>query len=78
MLACRGSAIGEKGWGSSGSQGGENESATCAKIEGELTGEIWRGVKRGSQFKGEVSPKGRREEVRLERTENVCWELHYA
>ncbi len=44
VLACRGSAVEEKGWGTSGSQGGENESAVCAEIDRELTGEVWRGV----------------------------------
>ena len=44
VLACRGSAVGEKGWGVSGSQGGESGSAACAEIDRELSGEVWWGV----------------------------------
>ncbi len=38
----------------------------CADIERELAGEVWRGVGRGSQFEGEVSPGVRRADVWLE------------
>ena len=44
VLACRGSSVGEKGSGASGSQGGEDGSAVCAEIVRELTGEVWRSV----------------------------------
>ena len=44
VLAHRGSAVGGKRWGASGSRGGENESAVRAEIEREFSGEVWRGV----------------------------------
>ena len=78
VLACRGSAVGKEGWVASGSQGGENGRTVCAKIEGELAGEIWRKVGGGSYFKGGVSPGVGRENRGFKRTENVSRELYYA
>ena len=78
VLSCRGSAVGEEGWGTPGSQWGEDGGTVCAEVDGELTREIWGGVGCCSQFKGEVSPEGRGEEVGFEGAENTGWELYYS
>ena len=40
VLAYYGSAVWEKGWEASGSQGGEDRGAMCAKVKGEFTGKF--------------------------------------
>ncbi len=50
----------------------------CAEVKRENAGEVWGDVGGGLQFEGEISPKGRGEEVRLKGAENYGWELHDA